>query len=109
MRILVAVMVMVLGLSGQAKANLVDGNKLQKWCQGTGANDAACMGYVLGVTDMTDGKTFNSDCFEIPMGAKGRQISDIVKAWLEKNPGDRHYAAESLVVRALARTWPCKK
>jgi hypothetical protein len=37
------------------------------------------------------------------------QIEDIVTAWLEKNPGERHYAADKLVGQAISETWSCKK
>jgi hypothetical protein len=114
MRILLAVAAMMLGLSGEGKAEIaggvsyyVSGNMLHEWCQFQ--NDDPCMAYALGVVDMTNGSPYNGVCFQTPEGAMNTQIKDVVKAWLEKHPGDRHIQASSLVIHALNEAWPCKK
>jgi hypothetical protein len=37
------------------------------------------------------------------------QLMDVVKLWLEKNPGKRHFSAPSLVAAALSEAFPCQK
>ena len=111
MRMLFATMVFVFGLSGQAQAKAVyfTGNYLHGICQSkTLWKKAQCGGYVLGVADALGDTTYNDRCFTLQEKASLQQVADIVKAWLEKNPGERHFTAHSLVAKALAEVWPCK-
>ena len=50
MRIFIAAMLLVFGLSGQVKAaGYLSGNTLYEWCQAEGQKGGACTGYVVGV------------------------------------------------------------
>ena len=109
MRIFIAAMLLLFGLSGEGKAGFTDGSELHNWCQGMVMKITGCMGYIQGVIDMTVGEQYNGSCFRIPPDSNRLQAHDVVKAWLEKNPAKRHYAAQDLVAKALAEAWPCKK
>jgi hypothetical protein len=61
------------------------------------------LGYVSGVADTLDGSAYCSP--QITAG----QARDVVKLFLERNPGYRHYSAAVLVGAALKEQWPCQR
>jgi hypothetical protein len=110
MRVFIAALVMVFGLSGEGKAGFIDGNLLNEICQTKNGYDrGTCTGYIMAIIDISEKKPFYGYCHQIPSAATGVQVRDVVKAWLEKHPEVRHLSAHSLVVRTLSETWPCKK
>lgn len=70
----------------------------------SGVNKTLALGYVMGVSDTAMGY---GHC--MPTSVSAKQAVDVVQIALEMQPTDRHYAAESLVIRALATAWPCPK
>jgi len=113
MRVFIAALVMVIGLSGQVKAaNYLNGNELHSRCQ---SNDNVCYHYVIGVFDaylmfqdldrLQEGKV--DVCS--PPSVTGQQVLDVTKKSLEENPSQRHFSAAGIVISALAEVWPCKK
>jgi hypothetical protein len=61
------------------------------------------LGYVVGVSDTGDGVTHCP-----PANITTGQVRDLVKGHLTRNPGSRHYSADSLITNLLRTTWPCK-
>jgi len=60
------------------------------------------LGYVAGVSDA------QQHVFSCPsMGVTNGQVRDVVKSYLEANPGIRHKTANMLVTDALRQVWPC--
>ena len=60
------------------------------------------LGYVAGVSDA------QQHVFSCPsMGVTNGQVRDVVKSYLESNPGIRHKSADMLVTDALKQVWPC--
>ena len=113
MRLFIATLALVLGLSGgEAKAR-VDGNKLHEWC---GLDEqrwghGACDGFLAGASgtfhywmSLEERKFFCE-----PNGVTGGQLRDIVTKWLIENPAKRHLAGEVLVGEALIDAFPCPK
>jgi hypothetical protein len=123
MRILVATLVLVFGLSGQVKAEKYfhSGNDLLEICTPNlemsalpngGAEIAkvfaskTCSQYILGVMDSQYLKKTQGFCD--PPKITTVQAHDIVKNYLTKHPESRQGPAAKLVIRALAEAWPCK-
>ncbi|WP_422057721.1 Rap1a/Tai family immunity protein [Sphingomonas sp.] len=114
-----AIFLIIIGLAAgafpqQAKAEFYDGNRLYARCTTEKGEvtfyqyQAACMGYIAGVADATG--TFraakgNAQC--VPPNVTMQQITDVVVSYLRSNPGERHYAASTLVMLAIGKTWPC--
>jgi hypothetical protein len=65
----------------------------------------SAMGYVAGVADSQSGVTICIPSSTVTLG----QMSDMVKALLEKVPSERHLPADIFVQAALENRWPCKK
>ena len=92
----------------------MSGNELYEECSATGvdksAKHVACMAYVTGVLDtlglaQTAGRDGANVC--LPGGVTRRQMGDVVKLYLERNPQERHRDAASLAAQALAQAFPC--
>lgn len=86
-----------------ASAEFMDGNGLL-----SKMNDVeylprmVALGYVQGVADVYHGTKICA-----PANMTAGQARDVVKHYLEVNPDKRHFAADSLVLNALAQVWPC--
>jgi hypothetical protein len=65
----------------------------------------SAMGYIAGVADSMSGITICIPPGQVTLG----QMSDMVKALLEKVPSERHLPADIFVQAALENRWPCKK
>lgn len=88
-----------------AHADFLSGNDLLEKMTDKGmAARMVALGYVVGVSDAS--YTY-AHC--MPKDVSSKQANDVVLQLLERNPSMRHYSAESLVVKALSETWPCKK
>jgi hypothetical protein len=60
------------------------------------------LGYVAGVSDA------QQHVFSCPSaGVTNGQVRDVVRSYLEANPGIRHKTADVLVTDALKQVWPC--
>lgn len=105
-----------------ANAAFYDGNDLYKICEPTAARTSSCAVYIMGAADIVmqmrhtlsgDGNsmilpsTGKSCPFEIPIGATGSQLADVVTNYLRDHPETRHYEASALVWRALHDAFPC--
>lgn len=69
------------------------------------SNPVLANGYIAGVHDSQSGVTICIPSNTVTLG----QMSDMVKALLEKVPSERHLPADIFVQAALENRWPCKK
>ncbi len=88
------------------------GEKLKDWCGGEqySVKFAVCLGYLNALVDIIGdpAKPFGlSACF--PKDATIVEIADIVKAYLENNPGKGKQTAAALGMAALVQAYPCDK
>ncbi len=118
--------------AGVVSAQSLDGNALWEVCSSTVRSDEAfCAGYVFGVNDggmytALAARIQNSeDVTELdvnkalkevnsvlgyctPNSVTSPQVTDIFKAYLEKNPDQRHYPAQILFTAAMKEAFPCE-
>lgn len=86
---------------------------------GPASGQEAALAFVVGVSDAEAfyslaAKTYNLPaptqarmiCF--PEAARYQQGVDVVKQYIEANPGERHLSAYVLTRSALFKAWPCK-
>ena len=62
-------------------------------------------GYVIGVRDIL----VDANYICVPQAVNGKQIFEIVRKYLEDNPGEWHKSASYLTSKPLLDTFPCKK
>ena len=101
--------VLMLLLGSPARAAVYSGNTLLDRCNDNeNVSWGACLGYITAVSDVLNGgdviagwKACN------PKNVTPGQARDIVVRWLEENPKERHYSANSLVAIALSEAFPC--
>ncbi len=90
-------------------ADFQDGNRL--YAAITSPSDLKVVysiGYLSGVVD--SGKNgLNGFKYCVPEAVTTRQISDVVKKWLEDHPATRHHAAPGLIAAALEASFPCEQ
>jgi hypothetical protein len=87
------------------------GNELQEWFvnseRGSESNKALfaglSSGYVNGVVDVANTFFFCTDA-----NTTRGQFIDIVRKYLANNPEKRHLSANSIVVEAMAKAFPCR-
>lgn len=82
-----------------------DGNQLKAQCTNSEspANQGLCLGYVMGVTDVN-----LRDKICTPSGVTIGQLQSITIKYLNDYPDRLHYSADSLVLDALRKAFPCK-
>jgi hypothetical protein len=86
-----------------ANAEFMDGNTLlSKMNDSDVIPRAVSLGYVQGVIDV-----FVRTKVCPPQNITAGQARDVVKSYLEANPGIRHKTADLLVTDALKQVWPC--
>ena len=91
--------------SGSAIADYFDGNDLNTLMDSSRPQDIGMFrGYVAGVQDFNNGVLF---CAHANVTLS--QSSAIVQKYLAENPQIWHLSAKELVVRALQKSFPCKK
>lgn len=84
------------------------GNDLQTCNQISGPDEEiVCTAYTKGVLDGI--LLYAKTVLCIPQGVTQGQILDIVKREIRDHPESRHYTAASLIVVALAKSFPCPK
>ncbi len=95
-------------------AHLANGSELLTFCaKSSGHTQSACMGYIVGVSDalisdlIRDTKTPRKAC--IPRSAKGGDRAAVVVKWMSRHSDQLRQPAATLVVRALAEAYPCRK
>lgn len=94
--------VLLLLLPSLCKAEFLSGNDLFKKMNGDALDNLFSLGYVAGVADA---HTKILTC--PPKSSTVGQIHDMVKRLLEREPENRHYAADSIITNLLAEKWPC--
>ena len=70
-----------------------------------------CLGYVVGTLDTlfdAQEKGTMPQLVCVPGNVSGNQVRDVVVNYLAGHPEQRHFAASSLVLRALSMAFPCK-
>jgi hypothetical protein len=109
LRTFLAVAFMVM-FTVEANAKFLDGNTLHDWCiSGDVGNQAACLGYVIGVADV-----LSSEHRDEPREYRAcipemdaTQIVSTAKKYLEIHPRAGNITASDLVVVALSEAFPC--
>ena len=91
--------------SGAAFADYFDGNDLKKLMDSSRPQDIGMFrGYVAGVQDFN-----NEVLFCVHENVVLSQTAAIVQKYFADNPQTWHRPAKELVVRALQKSFPCKK
>lgn len=109
MRTFLAIAFMIM-LMGRGHAMFLDGNTLRGWCSSEDAgNQAACLGYVIGVADVLISQnrgelTQHKAC--IP-AIEATQVVDTTKQYLETHHQTGDITASDLVAMALSDAFPC--
>jgi hypothetical protein len=115
MRMIIAALVIAFGISGEANAGFLRGNKLHSLCTGVPADRSRCYNYIIGAFDMLDNwnKSYEMDptldkfmC--IPNNITSTQIVDVVEKWVRDNPEKRHDPAVAAVILAATEAFPCE-
>jgi hypothetical protein len=103
--------VLAFGLSGGVHAqSFFSGNDVYEWCRDN-ARKPLCTSFIAGATDMIAAyqlanRTPRTLC--VPTQANLGQVVDVVVAWLERHPADRHRQAASIVALSLHEVWECR-
>ncbi len=97
MKIIAALALLI--FSCNTNAGYYDGNDLQGLA---GFDSPMLSAYIAGVVDADGGKSI---C--LPSGPSVRQLTDIVKIFLTKNPQRRHEQGSILVIESLGAEFPC--
>jgi len=71
-------------------------------------NKVGCMAFIAGVSDASQGKTYEGYRYCMPDNASLGQLVNIVTKHLNNQPKDLHLAAYTLVQRAFALAFPCE-
>ena len=96
---------MILSLPVVAATNFVVGNDLLKYCESS--HQDACRAYVSGVSDASQGKTWDGGEYCLPDKIIIGQAVKVVTKYLNDHPEKLHYSASSLVHDAFLEAFPC--
>lgn len=100
-------MIALLVVPAVANAGFFSGNELlDKMNSKDYMDKAQALGYVQGVFDAGQ-RIFH--CAPDGSGVNAGQAHDIVKNYLERNPANRNFAADTLINEAFRKVWPCSK
>jgi predicted oxidoreductase len=100
-----------LGISSVAHAqSFFSGNEVYQWCRDS-ARKPLCTSFIGGATDLIAAyqlanRTQKTLC--VPRQADLGQVVDVVVAWLERHPAERHQQAASIVAVSLHEVWECR-
>jgi hypothetical protein len=83
------------------------GNQLFAQLTGDPASQIKARDYITGAADAIEDSPSKNYRFCVPARATRSQLADVVRIWLEKNPGARHYAAVTAIQLAFRDTFPC--
>jgi hypothetical protein len=106
----VVMAIFAFGIGGIAHAqSFFSGNEVYGWCRDN-ARKSLCTSFIGGATDMIvayqlANRTPRTLC--IPHQANLGQVVDVVVAWLERHPAERHQQAASIVALSLHEVWQC--
>lgn len=93
----------LVALCATCRAEFVDGNGLLNAINGsTTADRMHSLGYIVGVADTLRGISFCP-----PDNVMASQLRDMVRQYLEINPGIRHMSGDVIVSYVLKSAWPC--
>jgi hypothetical protein len=96
-------------------AALITGNQLYDHCQNE-ATRSLCVAYITGIAEVTQLIALKADESDVrrrlgfcrPVGVINQQVVDVVVAYLENTPKDRHLPALVNILNALHNNWPCE-
>ena len=91
----------------QGAASYYTGNDILAFCEGDDLGTLQCNLYIMGVTDASEGKTWDGYLYCKPTSVTGGQLQKIVIKHFNENPADLHLTAHSLVQQALLEAFPC--
>lgn len=111
--LLSGLLIFLVSASGHAQqVSTMTGNTLLEACESKDEfQQAFCLGYILGVADLDamDGAAFpdrRRSCRA--ENVTNGQERDVVVKYLKDHPEERHVLAAILVVKAMAKAFPCK-
>jgi hypothetical protein len=85
-------------------AGFQSGNELKTICSNPDSfSQGQCLGYVTGVVD--DASAARKAC--LPNNVTAKQVEDITKKYFNQYPENLHYSANSLIVDAMSKAFPC--
>lgn len=94
--------------SSPAWADFETGNQLHSDCSSELFYEKGiCIGYIMAIADVLGSSPLYGYSTCIPSGVTAGQMRDVVQRWLNENPKERHYNADSLVAWALSDAFPC--
>lgn len=94
--------------SSPAWAEFKNGNDLHRDCAHKDDYiEGVCLGYVIAIADVLASNPLYGFSACIPSNATAGQLMDVVRQWLNNNPQERHYTANSIVALALSDAFPC--
>ena len=91
----------------QAAGVYYNGNLLLAKCEGEAEYQLLCVGYIKGVSDTSDGKSWEGYPYCIG-GVITGQLQKIVIKYMNEHPEDLHLAAYALVQNAFLAAFPCE-
>jgi hypothetical protein len=91
--------------TAQAQGGFLTGNELLTYCKGDSRGQAQCVGYIEGVVDAL---ALNRPLCRLSEGVTVGQLKDVVVNALIADPTERHFAAFSLVLSAIANAGFCQ-
>lgn len=95
----------IAALAFNAHAEFMSGNDLyERMTSDNTIRQSMALGYVIGAHDALREVTHCS-----PMDVTAGQVRDMVKAWLQANPAQRHISAASITSHVLKSVWPCQR
>lgn len=94
-------------------AVLVNGNELYDWCTSSSGNakSSLCVGFIMGVLDTIETMQASKQAHRqvcVPRGVTSGQARDVLLAYLNQKPQERHLPAASIVWTSLHQVWPCR-
>jgi hypothetical protein len=96
------------GEEGEKRFVFMTGNALVEACA---EPDLTCLGYVTGVADAVTALegfgVLRKGAYCMPGNVSQGQLAAIFSKYLQENPAERHYAAASTLLGALAIAFPC--
>jgi hypothetical protein len=79
-------------------------------CRGAPADEAECVGYILGVVDHLEAtREYERMSACVRVGVESDQVRDVVVKYLTDNPQVRDQYAWGAVVAAVVQAWSCNK
>lgn len=107
-----------------ARADFRDGNRLYADCtvrEGASTyyqDKAYCLAYIVGANDGIESGLVLAEVYTeiddlqrpycLPDNVTAGQLTDVVVAYLRKNPAERHLAGSIVVFAALTQAFPCR-